>query len=60
MLKNRHDVEVNSYTAVPPEGSSVTDQAFSQYTVHSPKRYVVRGLRRLSGLREFRYIASQL
>ena len=33
--KNIHDVEVNSYTAVSPEGSSVIEQAFSQYTVHS-------------------------
>ena len=38
--KNIHDVEVNSYTAVPPKGSSVTNQAFSQYKAHSPKSYV--------------------
>ena len=55
-----HDVEVNSYTAVLLEGSSVTEQAFSQYTVHSLESYVVRGLTRLRGLREFRWIASWL
>ena len=29
------DAEMDSYTAVPPEGSSVTDQALSQHTVHN-------------------------